>query len=344
MTPNEQLLNAQTLHAVGLERYKAGTVRKIIALLNNAESDLIETIAARLIKIERGFDLSKANTKRLEGLLKAVREDRSALYAALKNNLSDEVVEFARLEVATQIAMSKEALGAAVVLNRPALSNLKTIALSQPFRGRLLREWAASLEASDVRRVSDAIKVGIVEGQTTDQIVRRIRGTRAQKYKNGILETSRRETQTIVRTAIAHVANRSRESLWSENKHLIEGVQWVSVLDSRTSAVCRSRDNNLYPVNSGPRPPAHFNCRSIVVAAFKDSIPDTRASSMGPIPASRSYEDWLRAQSKDVQEDILGVKKADLFRKGGLSLDRFIDKTGKELTLSELKARNSDLF
>ncbi|MGT2493119.1 hypothetical protein ACU4GD_28060 [Cupriavidus basilensis] len=53
-------------------------------------------------------------------------------------------------------------------------------ALSRPFQGRLLKEWASNIEADRMVRIRDAIRIGFVEGQTTDQIIRRVRGTRAK--------------------------------------------------------------------------------------------------------------------------------------------------------------------
>ena len=42
-----------------------------------------------------------------------------------------------------------------------------------------------------------------------------------------------------------------------------DGVRyrWISVLDSRTTDVCRGRSNKVYEVGVGPIPPAHPNCR-----------------------------------------------------------------------------------
>jgi SPP1 gp7 family putative phage head morphogenesis protein len=182
----------------------------------------------------------------------------------------------------------------------------------------------------------------MVEGQTTDQIVRRIRGTRARQYQDGILDISRRETQAVVRTAVAQVSDRAANSVWQENKDIIKGLKWVSTLDGRTSAICRERDGKIYTVDTVPPVPAHFNCRSRTIPYLGEfKTKGTRASSGGAVPEDVSYGDWLRRQPKEVQEEVLGVKKAKLFREGGLPIDRFQDSTGREYTLDELKKRDS---
>ena len=59
-------------------------------------------------------------------------------------------------------------------------------------------------------------------------------------------------------------------------------------------------------------------------------------SATGRLPARTSYEDFLRNQSVEFQNAVLGKTKAILFRKGDLSLDKFVNRLSKELTLEEL--------
>ena len=94
------------------------------------------------------------------------------------------------------------------------------------------------------------------------------------------------------------------------------------------SEICRSRDGKVYAVGDGPQPPAHPRCRSTRVGIDPDYPP----------PRKRTYDQWLRDQSEDVQDEILGEAKADLFR-DGLTLDRFFDeRRGREYTVAELRA------
>jgi hypothetical protein len=64
----------------------------------------------------------------------------------------------------------------------------------------------------------------------------------------------------------------------------------------------------------------------------------------GRVPAATSYDRWLRDQPASFQDDVLGKTKAQLFRKGELTLDRFVHRTGDELTLKELAQREADAF
>lgn len=65
---------------------------------------------------------------------------------------------------------------------------------------------------------------------------------------------------------------------------------------------------------------------------------------VGPIPASTTYQQWLKGQSTSFQNEVLGVDKARLFRDGNLPLDKFVDRGGNELSLAELARSQKDAF
>jgi len=96
------------------------------------------------------------------------------------------------------------------------------------------------------------------------------------------------------------------------------------------------------------------NCRSSttpVTKSFKElglNIKDypasTRASMDGQVAAGVNYGQWLKRQPVAVQNEVLGVQKAKLFRKGDLSIDKFVDSRGNAYTLDELRRRESAAF
>jgi SPP1 gp7 family putative phage head morphogenesis protein len=64
----------------------------------------------------------------------------------------------------------------------------------------------------------------------------------------------------------------------------------------------------------------------------------------GTVPAATTYNEWLSSQDAAIQDDILGKTKGALFRKGGLTLDKFVNRQGDELTLHELAQKQKDAF
>jgi hypothetical protein len=140
----------------------------------------------------------------------------------------------------------------------------------------------------------------------------------------------------------------------------VRGYRWVSILDSQTSQVCRSLDGQTFSFGKGPLPPAHPNCRSNIVAELlgrwmkrdakgrfaKDER--TRPTPDGAVPARVTYYDWLKTQEAAFQDDVLGVTRAALFRKGGLSAEAFarlnLDRNFEPMTLDEMRKRAPLIF
>lgn len=64
----------------------------------------------------------------------------------------------------------------------------------------------------------------------------------------------------------------------------------------------------------------------------------------GVTPARTTYQQWLNRRTAAQQDDILGATRGALFRRGGLTLDRFVLTDGTELTLQQLAQRNAEAF
>lgn len=218
----------------------------------------------------------------------------------------------------------------------PSTSVLRQVVTGAPIRGELLRDYWRGLERNAKRQALSAINIGLAEGTPTAQVVRNFRQS---------VDVSRRQAETVVRTAINHTTNQAREQTFRDNTDVIGKVRYVATLDARTSLVCAGLDGRVFPIDSGPRPPQHHQCRSEVVPVLKswkelgidlkEAPPGTRASFGGQVPATQTYNAWLRTQSDAFQNRVLGPARAKLFR-NGLHLDKFTNPAGKRLTLEEL--------
>jgi len=341
-TTNERLRDRSVSHAIGLERLKAGVVRRIIALLNRVDADLSERLRRNL---EEASSISRT---RLERILSNVRAINREGYTTIGRALTEELEAIAGYEPEFQVRMLADEIPVNVSFERPSRAQLQAIVQSRPFQGRYLSEWTDTLRDSQFARIQSHMRIGMVEGDTIDQLVRRVRGTRARQYRDGVLEIGRRDAQAVVRTAVTHVSSEARDTLYGENLDLIKGVQWVATLDSRTTLICASRDGQVFPVDDGPRPPAHVGCRSTTAPVMRswremgldldDAPPGTRASLDGQLPATTTFEEWLRTQSDEFQDDYLGATRAALFR-DGTSIDSMVDRSGRAYTLDELSRR-----
>ncbi|GAA6162579.1 phage minor head protein [Pelagimonas sp. KU-00592-HH] len=346
MTAAEDILVGNVRHAIYLQRYSTQTVNMIARLLGRLDDRIVE----RLLR----EDLTDISRVQLQRLLDAIRKINVDAYVVLNGEFRKEVREFVRYETEFQAELLQAALPIQWDVISPAPHTLYSAVSARPFQGRLLREWMSDLEANAFKRVRDAIRMGVVEGLTTGDIVRQIRGTRANGYRDGILHASRRGTEAMVRTALSHTASVARDRLYQENESLVKGWRFVATLDGRTTAECRALDGTTYAIGKGPKPPRHIGCRSVdtpILKSWKElglkpaEAPEgTRSSLNGQVPENLTFEDYLRKESREFQDNVLGKSKAKLFRNGGLSLDRFVDFSGEEYTLDELRKREVGAF
>ena len=345
MAVNDELLDSLTRHEVYLRRYSTATLRKVMALLKRSDARIFE----RLLE----DDLTALSRTRQEKLLTDLRRVMESAYIDATGALQVDLEALATYEGEFQTDLFKRVLPVKFDTVTPTAEQLIAAVNSRPFQGKLLKEVYPELAASAFRRVRDTIRAGIVEGRTTDQIVRELRGRAAQGYKDGILAHNRLDVESVVRTALTHTANSARQATYKANDDLVKGWQFTAVLDGRTTMVCMGLDQRVFDVGKGPMPPRHYNCRSASVPIMKswrelgfgiDELPkSTRASMNGQVPADQSYNDWLGKQDTEFQNSVLGARRGQLFR-AGMTVEKFTDASGEELTLDQLRLKEASIF
>jgi SPP1 gp7 family putative phage head morphogenesis protein len=344
MTANDEIRDRAIAHQIYLLRYESGVTRKILKVLSQADKDLI----SQLSDLESTMSIAEIDT-RLEGIRNII--SASWDYASL--DLENELAALAEYEANHQEQVIRDSTPVELNIVSPSAETLIAAVESKPFEGKILKEWIDKLDEDSYIRIRDAVRMGIVEGESYGQITKRVIGTKALNYSDGVTALNMRQAQALVSTAVAHTANEARQTFYGANDDLIKGVQWVSTLDARTTPICQSRDGTVYPVDSGPRPPAHFRCRSSTTPVLKswkelgidmeEAPAGTRASMDGQVPEAETYQTWLKKKSAAFQDDVLGPTRGKLFREG-MPLDRFVDQSGKEYTLKQLRSKDSTMF
>lgn len=113
--------------------------------------------------------------------------------------------------------------------------------------------------------------------------------------------------------------------------------QFVAVLDSRTTKLCRRLDGRRYPVGEGPIPPLHPNCRSDRIVVLPKSLG-------GPAFDPGSYTAWLRRQPSQVREALLGSRRSNKLNEGDLADALFRDYGARPMTLDEARKEGRRLM
>ena len=258
---NDLLSDAYIRHQVQLLRYSKGLSTQLAELLDEKDAEL-ELLLLHFDNEDRMLE-SKSGRRRLEKLQKQIRRIREKVWEPTNKELQIQLDELAKVEtgfISEAVTFASPTIVSTVL---PGAAMLNSITRSRPFEGRLLSEWASKMEADDIARIGNQIKLGLVGGETNQQIVRRVFGTAKFSQSDGIKNATRGQIKTIVRTAVMHVANNARHEMMLLNQDLFEEEEYIATLDSRTSKICASLDHKRFPVGKGPYPPLHMNCRSI---------------------------------------------------------------------------------
>jgi len=111
---------------------------------------------------------------------------------------------------------------------------------------------------------------------------------------------------------------------------------------------CMGLDGKTWALNDNHvRPPLHVACRCTIIPVLKPwnelglpmkDIPEgMRPSLSGDVPASTTYEAWLKTQPAEVVDEALGPARGAMFRAGTVSVGDFTNRQGRTLTLAQLR-------
>lgn len=385
----DQLADRTTTHVVDLMRHESVLRNEVWSMLERLRVDLATRIAA--------FDpasgkSASANLSRLKDLAKDVDKLIGHSYDIIKQRNKASLVDVSRVELIWASKALNETID--VDLAEPlhlSLQQLRTLVDRQIVLGAPVGEWWDRQAVGTRDRFIDQMRMGILSGETNDDLIRRVRGRFTGRYRTivdaagktarkpvfegGVLATSTREAETLVRTSVQSVANSVRMRTFLENSDLVDGVQILVTLDNRTSDICRARSGMAWDLKGKPipgtgaegdfpgPPPYHHNCRSTIIpvlkklsevvgmpglnsaqkrklnAAFGDS---TQSSMDGQVSGKLNYEAWLKTKPEAFQKDVLGPGRWELWQKGNLTFPQMLDMSGRPLTLEELRRRVGD--
>ena len=333
MSSNSELFNALVRHQIYLQRFAGSNSRKLKATIVSMRRDVNKALL--------GLDKVRTPTQR-KAFLASINTIISTKFDDANAVVAGNMEELAAYEA----AFSKRITEGTITTELSGLTN-KTIS------SRVLKR-AFAFSATDKmdintalntfgkakrKQILNTIKSGVIENKAIPDISRSI---------NEIVNVrALHQADTLARTLVQHVTTATREELYKGNKDVIKAVEWVSVLDDRTTSGCQALDGQVFPINEGIRPGYHWNCRSVVVPVVKDEFNLAAGAATSRVAkgdkgtervgTKTDYQSWLKKQPVEFQDDVLGTTKGQLFRKGGLTLDKFADKNYSEISLEDLR-------
>lgn len=230
----------------------------------------------------------------------------------------------------------------------PTPAVLATLVKNTLIEGAPSAQWWDRQAKDTAFRFSSAVRQGIAQGETTEQIFRRTKE---------VVGLAGRNSRALVQTSIAQVAGDVRIATIEANADLYKGYQHISTLDGHTTPQCIARSNLVWNMDKGPvghnllfkPPPVHWNCRSVMIGVLKTfkeqgiNLPEpqglTRASAEGQIDRSTTFASFLSRRSVAEQDAQLGAGRAQLWRDGKITLRQLVDNRGNPLTLEQLRSR-----
>ena len=334
------LQDASTRHAIFVGRFAGSQMKEVLPYLERIRKVTLARLAQN--------DVTTLNKRRLQSLLKEIDGEMTKIYEQMGKKLTKNMKKFADYEADFSSRMFTKATNTDFTVPGKAL--VEAAVFANPL---LLTDDALSIESA-LRQFShkkrkeliNTIKDGIIGGRTSQEIIKDVDFVTKKIQRN--------HASALVRTVTNHVSTAARQVTIESNKDVLDGVEWVSTLDGKTTHTCQALDGKRFADNQGPRPPIHWGCRSTVIPKVKKeySIIDqikTERPAVGPdgaeaVSGKTTYNSWLKSQSNTFQDEVLGEGKGKLFREGGLSVRQFVDKNYSPLTLEQLKLKEPLAF
>lgn len=255
---------------------------------------------------------------RLKAKLKTIDRAITDQYSAMERDLVDELSELYK----SQADWAGEAFEVDIGGAQTSDDFVRSFIESDPFDGKLLKEWIGEQSLATTNAVKRAVRLGVVNGLPVSKIVDAVVSDPVNPFN-----ASRRNVEILVRTAAAHVT--ANADMLGFEEAGVEEYQLSAVLDTRTTLTCAALNGKKFKVSDPKRkvPPFHPGCRTTMIAMFD---PDDE-----PVPDT--FDDFLKGLDEDDQVKILGPTRFRMWKKG-MPLDGFVDQDSYHvIPLSEMK-------
>ena len=364
-------------NAIELNRYSNSVSRRIIESYNDRVLDAIDELAAadglsgadQAEKLQQILQELKVELQAWGAFSTALMIDEMQELAVVQARFSEQelgrVVPEGEDEPVRRVPILA-GFAAAVVLSDPTA---RGVALSDNLEeqvagrqvGQLAAGGAVRLPNGEVvdkafRRIATrqaelfglTVRNGLLSGETIRQISQRLRG-RLRKGQRGSIDRiiqaggqmtsgANNQMRAIVRTTVTQMAVEVDRFVALANPLITNRYRYTAVLDSRTSARCRSLDGKIYEWGKGPLPPQHFNCRSRTRSIWRGET--GRESDI-----RQDYGEWLNEQDETTKMDVLGPGRLKFWDRlvnrfgPDEAIRKFVARDGTELTLEQLNRR-----
>lgn len=268
-TISDKILDSILVNQIDMDKYSISLSNKVQRLLNKAQDEIIATLAKN---DPTAPTMTEWKQKRLEKISKDIKNILGETFGKIKDTTNDGLIRSGKLQSQLSVNGVNSAVGVDIFDVSITSQGVKAIVENTLIDGKIISDWwdkqkeiASDQIISEMAAGTQALQIGIVQGESIGDLVTRIRGS---KLKSGIMDISKRNARALVRTSVMQVANVVKQETYKQNSDVLNGYQWISTLDTRTTPICRALDSKqfdmqLNPIGHSirfPGCPAHWNC------------------------------------------------------------------------------------
>ena len=348
--PDNPILDANTSHAIYIERLGAANANKLDPELKKLASYVRSRIG------EEGATLgTQAEINALVKDIKAKFSKACERWTRDSFGFIDELAEYESgfqsgiIDSSTDNYKPKEPPAEKVkrkVYNTAMMIGTGGAAVS-------VNALLGNFTKTQINAAIDIIRSG-TDGRPTSDIIGAITGTKKNGYSDGLMARTKRSATTISKTAANHTSEQAKQVVYKDNDKAVIGYKIIAVLDGKTSQTCRGLDGTEVRFNDSyqPHPPFHRNCRTTEGPLLNPELAaistEARSNDMPKGSEFQStasqYYTRMKTQPAWYQDDVLGKTQGKIFRNAGLTPEEFrkatITRTGEPLNLKQMAEKD----
>lgn len=322
MALNDDIFDDMVRHQFDLERVKIDIRNKIFTLLDDVEDEMTSKIISSNLG---GKPFTEIQQRRFNNLRDQINYFQKLKYIDIDKLHNEQLKILAKSQSQQVLNAINNPIGIDIATITLSSHDLANIASDTLIDGAPSSEWWKTQDQNLQKRFANNIRIGLVQAETNDQLVQRIRGTKKNNFKDGIMKASKSEAEALVRTSVQSISQETNLQTYEKNQDVIKEVQQISTLDSKTTQTCIAYDNKRWkfpkkgssssdyiPVGhslpfissggSSSGTPRHWKCRSFI-------IPVTKSFEELPTKSGGKPKKLTTTQKKAAQEMLKKVAK-----------------------------------
>lgn len=354
MTVNQNITDGLIKHQTHFTRLSKSEAKKALRIFKKYNIKFLGELKG-IKSVKKKSDVRK--------LLKEIRTIDEELFQELLDYSNERLSavyaeETAFISALYQKSVNKEFPKSKFIFNKPDDKNFYEDEIligehSQVIGGKLVVDGVSfsslleTLKDTTYKKIEQKLNYAFSSGEGYAYIEQEL-GETPEEF----LQTTQNQFSNVFVAALLTVEDEATNDFYQENKKVFPFGYYVATLDNKTTPVCMSLHGNKYPINEGPRPPQHYNCRSqfIMETNLDDELGhlypyNIIKEKMGHVKVYKNFDEFLRQQPTSFLEEILGFNRAKLYKENKLAIKSYIDVNDNRFyTLEEMKKKNNKIF